>query len=313
VIHKIRDLLNTPFARPPGRRGLWARFAPEWCALTIYLVVGCIVVLYGLRRYSLDHDEFWPVMSTALQVSAGVAYGMFAICITVFPLVSAALTFASERSRGTFEAMILTPLDGRRIAAMRWLHVVAPWLRLFVWMLPVYGMIAGSAIAEEVTRHCRFRWDDVAGCFALALVPKGFMAFLVAIVGVHEDMKWSLGGCALAAGRFFGDLCVFAVLTGGAYLCSVRFSTTVRALLGAFLLVLGGLVTVLTFDGLGALGLVLFQELRAFSYSQHIPAIYYVLAAPLATLARLALGALMTLLAVLLFNAWAVRETKAQG
>ncbi len=310
MLRRISELMATPFARPPGRRRRWTGAAPEWCALVIYLAVGGIALFRTKYLVNVEGESFDDALLETLHIAAAVGYSVFAVCITVFPLVGAALTFASERGRGTLEAMVLTPLDGRKIAALRWLHVVAPWLRLFAWMLPLYFLIAGTGVFNEIRDGFRLDWEEVSLSFALALMPKGLLALLIANEGLHRGLNWSLGAGAIAALRVLGDLAGFLVLTGGAYLCSVRFTTAVRALVAAFLLVFGGLCTVLAADVLGAFALTMLREFDVFHYSRELGLVYYAIAAPLCLFAKLLLGLAMALLAVLGFNAWALREKR---
>jgi len=331
VIRRIRELMATPFARPPGRRGLWARFAPEWCAGLIYLTAAVIVVSSGHRLLTVKHYEFSTAAADVLQVSAGVGYTLFGIVILFLPMIAAASTLAAERSRGTMEALVLTPIEGRRICLGRLLCVAGPWLRLFLWVLPIYIVIAGSqAVGEQVERrdkwasvhspameerpaidvrdHAGWRW--AVGAF----IPNVFMGPRTAEVGHRRDshLCWTPSGAILTAVRFLNDLSIFLFVSAGAYLCSLWFRSLAGALVAAWLLAWGALATVLAADiwGIVAIALMYRFDWLEYAKSDRLRDFYYMIAAPSLMFLRFLLALACVRLAAGKFDAWAWREMK---
>jgi hypothetical protein len=277
----------------------------------------------------VKHYALSTAAADVLQISAGVGYAIFGAVILLFPLVAAASTLAAERSRGTMEALVLTPLEGRRVCLGRLLCVTGPWLRLFLWMLPIYLVIAGSqAVGAQVERrdqwaiahspaveerpaidlrdHAGWRW--AVGAF----IPNVFMGPRIAELGHRRDSRlcWTTNGAVLTAVRFLNDLSIFCFVSAGAYLCSLWFRSLAGALAAAWLLVWGALATVLASDiwGIVAIQLMCRFDWLEYAKGDWLRDAYYLVAAPSLMLLRFALALAFVRFGARKFDSWAWRE-----
>ncbi len=301
--------MRAPFARTPGRRRWPKRFAPELCAVAVYVVMVTIFVLRCLREVNVKGELFVEVWAEVLQISAGIGYALAGTILLIAPVLACALAFAAERSRGTLESMMLTPLEGRRVAWGRYLNAVTPWLRFFLWTLPVYMLLAGSEAVSDPVNSFRWDWGGVALYVFSAFCPKPI--FVAVVVGLARSagpvMKWSLaGGCSVLL-RFVNDISIFVFATGAAFFCSVRARTTARALLGA-LLVLGALLTVLAADTWMVVGAAMIHEGLGLRFDMDIAFGLYIAAVLPVMLLRFGLGALLVHRAVRNFERYALSE-----
>jgi len=210
VISRIRQLMATPFARPPGRRKLLDRFAPEVCAAIVYAAMFTVAIIF--------HDERHP-----LFIGAMIGYLAAAFILLVLPGATAAAALAAEHDRDTMEAMLLTPGDHAELAWGRFWHAAAPWLRFLAWLAPLYLVLA-------VVGDFRGSMSSERGFLSFLYVfgPKPAVAALLSDE-LQRDPGLILWGLVLMAGRVGKDaLDLFVLLSIGYYL-SARFRRGARA------------------------------------------------------------------------------------
>jgi hypothetical protein len=260
LLRRIRDLISSPFARPPGRQSVWVRLAPEWCALAVYLV---------LFLYPPDHHATGPwIYPWAYQWWPGMLYAYLCAgtLLLVVPVLIMAGAFAGERARGTADALALTTADRSALVWGRFLHLATPWLRFVLWLLPLYLLHAV---------FIGFSFPGLGDCMAYAAGPKGLSC--ACLLMIDDDMYrwvsgWSWHALPAVAPRAINDaIQLFACLSVACYV-GIRAKTTRSALIAAVLIVPVAAATVLapaewTFFLVGKLMEVL---------SINIPTSYYV-------------------------------------
>ena len=144
---RARGMMDLPFARPPGRPSVWARFAPEWCALAL-LAAGAILWMLvdwfpgpmsklTVRGGLLPEDILFARHSATVVVGA-LTYGLGGLALVFLPVAFVASAWAGERQRGTLEPMLLTATRHSMAARGRFRAVTFPWLRLALYLLPLY-------------------------------------------------------------------------------------------------------------------------------------------------------------------------------
>jgi len=214
--HRIRELMNTPFARPPGRRGLLRRFAPELLAVGTY----CLFLALDWRSSYYRHgrpDILLNALGLAdlddLGEAAAWSYGLVAVLLMILPLASAASLWSGERSRRTLEGLTLTPVDRRGLAWGRFLLTVWPWTRYLLWMLPLYLLLAGNGIIRQVGRSSNegllIATVCIGGCKPLfvAILDEGkrrmaqpdSLCFLIVLLRWGQDLAAVVVTVALAS------------------------------------------------------------------------------------------------------------------
>ena len=277
--------LRTPFARPPGRRGLITRLAPELCALLVY---GALVACYLLLREKFLSGQvpmlcgLLPPPSTLLAVTgvpvpplgnfhfaAAMAAALAGLLIIFLPVGPAAATLAAERERGTLEALLLTPTHHHRLARGRFWLVTLPWLRFALYLLPVYlafpfyeRFLSGghtAVVLGGLDGELRLSGPEI---FDHGAAPWS-MAWLKLLGGIFRADAWNEGfgywlahtiradgahGFLLPALRWAHDVSagLFAAAVG--FLISARAPTVRGALLYSYLLAPLALLTVLSPD-----------------------------------------------------------------
>ncbi|MHC4917553.1 MAG: hypothetical protein ACYTGB_18920, partial [Planctomycetota bacterium] len=128
MINHIGRYMRTAFARPPALRRRAARFAPEAAAVVTYLVLFAAAgILAGTAQRPFLAGAAW-------------AYMVAGIILVGMPAGLAALSWAGERSAGTLEGLVLLPGGRDNLVWGRFWHLVTPWLRYTLWILPVYVM-----------------------------------------------------------------------------------------------------------------------------------------------------------------------------
>ena len=287
MIGNFLRTLRTPFARPPGRRGLITRLAPELCALLVY---GAFVALYLLFRADelseriqnipLNWDLLppqgihvgflgpgWPFLGNFAfaAVTTTVLAGLLIILLPVGP---AAATLAAERERGTLEALLLTPTHHHHLARGRFWLVTLPWLRFALYLLPVYlalpfyvRFLSGGypAVSEG--------WPDGPTQTAPEIFDHGAapwsLLWLKLLGGVFRADAWNEGftywlghtiradgahGFLLPALRWAHDVSAGLFAAAVGFLISARARTVRGAVLRSYLLAPLALLTVLSPD-----------------------------------------------------------------
>jgi len=149
------------------------------------------------------------------------------------------------------EALVLTPLERRRLVWSRFWALASPWLRFFAYMLPLYFLIAGSSWMQDAGAL------DSADRYTLWLLGS-FAAKPLAVwqLLLHASMSlegypeyaWSIGSVALTALRMLSDASVFVFVAGCAYYISARARNFRWAITAGYLLIPLALCTVLALD-----------------------------------------------------------------
>jgi hypothetical protein len=211
LLRRIRELMATPFARPPGRRKFLARYDPEVRAAVVYAVA--VAVAWALWR-----EQF------ALEVAAAVAYLLAGLVLWASPAAQAANALAGETEADTAEALVLTTVDRSELAWGRFAHLAWPWLRLLLWLLPLYAVMA-CALARLSPGD-----EAVYEATLAAMGPKP-----IAIAMLRDD--WSEGGrfqpafgALLIAFRLAKDTLDVLTLVAIGYWVSGAFRSARRAM-----------------------------------------------------------------------------------
>jgi len=168
TFESIRAYMSIPLARPPGRRGAWARFAPEICAAAVYGVGLAALVLRAYRRGSL-----FDLDGSDLMCGVVAAYWAAAMLLVVLPLGASLSAWHREHALGTAEALLLTPGWHLLLARGRYWHTAWPWVRLMLWLAPLYLVLAGHPLLREA-----HHWDgtDAALACVFAGGSKGILS-----------------------------------------------------------------------------------------------------------------------------------------
>ncbi|HOX08140.1 MAG TPA: hypothetical protein PK280_17220 [Planctomycetota bacterium] len=167
---RSRRLADAPFARPPGRRSIWARFAPEWCALGVGLAAAAVYILM-LRAPSLfiklavgfhlapDQGVLWLQPKTVSPfhylAAASLVHGLAGLVLIFAPVAFIVSAWAEERRRGTLEPMLLTSTHHSRAVRGRFRFVALPWMRLALYLLPLHfaAPLLASAFGEGLREY----------------------------------------------------------------------------------------------------------------------------------------------------------------
>jgi len=104
VLDGIRADMKTPLARPPGRRGVWVRFAPEICAAGVY-GVGLAVMLCLSHRFDQAYVIYFDpsesdlmngiVTATMREEVVGIIYAPIIVLFVVAEIVLALWAYRS--------------------------------------------------------------------------------------------------------------------------------------------------------------------------------------------------------------------------
>jgi hypothetical protein len=242
----IRQAMNLPLARPPGRRSWFVLLGPAWWAALVY---GAFLAgfLWGLLAYYRDcigsGMAFDMLPGTPVMAGLIVAWPLAAVILFVGAIVSGAMALAPEHTRGTMDALLMTPGDHARLVRGRYWHGLAPWLRFFAYLLPLYAILAGSWIFSEASRGPSSDfWVISAAC--------GFSNKAVVIFAMAEELRrgaleWGPWSTFLAAVRLANDLSVLLLAYTVAFRISAQARGSGRALALSCLLVPAALILVL--------------------------------------------------------------------
>jgi hypothetical protein len=195
----VAQVMRLPLARFPGRRRLWSRFFPEICALAVYALGAAIFLVPAVYW---DYLVLGRSASRKAMEAASLTYWAAAVILVFGPLIQSLNAWHRERSRGTAEALVLTPMDHGALVMGRYWHILLPWLRFMLWMLPLYLCLAVHPVMERIDRGNSSSWM-LGGIYALG--SKGlFGTMVVATASPPEDL--SLLGLFLAAARWLVDV-----------------------------------------------------------------------------------------------------------
>jgi hypothetical protein len=282
LLRRIRELMDTPLARPPGRRGFLSEFTAGWLALSIY---AAFLIAW------LATDQ--------LRLALALVYVLAGLVLFVGPLWSGAMAWARERQGATLEPLLLAPHKSTERVLGRFLHVFGPWVRLLVYLLP----LSFTSASIEPFWSDEWNWYEV---LLSVLVPRHLWLYFVTQLG-SVSYDWPSGGLLGDLLRFANQFTVAFFACAAAYHISVRARSVAGALVGAGLVALG-MLTVLSLHGwlmvIGKLGVLHLA-------SEGIELLFfgaYVSLGMLAAVVRIWLGLWLLRLAVRNFDAWALGE-----
>jgi hypothetical protein len=271
------SVMRIPFAEPPGRRGVWVRFAPEWCALAI-VAVGLLV--YALPGLSPQCEVLWrlpeklglvpgQVLAEVDRRSGGLfrfptpsfiaavalAQGLVVLALLFLATVTVAGSLAAERERGTLEPLLLTPLHHRLMIRGRFWHLAWPWLRLALYALPLYlafplRELATGGPPVSIHSGCAEPWslkwqgflvDRLCNTYAIG--PYSLAGWFMQPTPAGSAEGWLISGL-----RWLGDLSAVIFAAGAAFFVSSRAKTVRTATWLSCLVAPAALLTVLSPD-----------------------------------------------------------------
>jgi hypothetical protein len=218
-------LVFPPLSRPPGRADLLGRFAPEIFACMAYGFTGLVFLIW---RDDATVDQL-------LQQAAMVAYAVIGLGLVMVPVNAAAASLAGEKTRMTIEGLVLTPGRHWKLALGRYAFVLWPGIRLLLYLIPVYFVLASGALFREALDSGE--WWAPPTC---VLLPKPVLAIACAAVAAFErgELAFRPGGALMIAGRILNDFSVLLLVSGVAFYVSARARSAARALILGYLLVL---------------------------------------------------------------------------
>jgi hypothetical protein len=180
----MKRILQDPIYRYEARRfWTWRRYM--WTAAFMFLWVGGSVVLVlveleDVRRDSADTlEEF-----LALTVAAHLAWRAV-LCLLA--LVGGVMTIAPEKASGHFEQFVLTPVEPRRYALMRY----AGRLKGFVLIWLVLGLVLAGLFAYGFAACSEMSRDQVSYGYRVEVVPfdaGNVLAACLFLLLLHLDM-----------------------------------------------------------------------------------------------------------------------------
>jgi len=299
----IRAAMRTPLARPPGRRRIWSRWAPELCALAVY-GLGLAVMLWGAHGYGATGALVLDVRARDFTSGVIAAYWAAGLVLVVFPLVGALSAWHGEHARGTADALLLTPTDHAAVVRGRYWHVAWPWIRFMLWMAPLYVALAGLPFVGQVASWNRHN-SVLIGGVALG-GSKGLFGDM--IVEVHGDAGALTGvGLSLALGRWLCDAKSLLALVAIGSWASVRIrsGTGLRA---AYLLLPLAMGAVFSIHD-GAMMLLRLIDMRGLgNIPVEVAGVVYVLLAAVVICAEVVLALLAYRALARNFDAYAIGE-----
>jgi len=221
-------------AFPPGRRGLLSSFAPEAFALLAHTCWVLVVFIWH------DGDNLWSLA----QSGAMLAYALIGLGLVMVPVNAAAGSLASEKTRMTGDALVLTPGRHWKLALCRYLFVLWPGLRLLLYLLPVYVVMAFSGLFADPPGY---EWWMGPLC---AFLPKPVLAVALALVGQEGFLsggppELTIRGPLIALCRAANDLTVLLLVSSVGFYVSARARSAARSLIGGYLAALLLLVVVM--------------------------------------------------------------------
>ncbi len=256
MLDGIRADMKTPLARPPGRRGVWVRFAPEICAAGVY-GVGLAVMLCLSHRFDQAYVIYFDPSESDLMNGIVTAFCLASLVLTVLPTVESLQVWYRDHALGTADALMLTPSLHHRIARGRYWHVVLPWLRFMAWIAPLYAALAVSRFVSKMG-------SEIGECDGESLLAgglvvgasKGVFGFLCVVLngGIR---RISAGSLFLVFLRWVCDVKSLLVVTAVGSFLSARVRSA-AGMVGACVLLPLAMATALSFPDwvLGLLALI---------------------------------------------------------
>lgn len=264
----IREALRTPLARPPGRRGWFVRLGPAWWAAVVYvlLVAGYLISLLVFHDNELLDD--WTV---PLTLGCFVAWTVGSTILFWGALLSGALAMASERSLGTMDALLMTPIEHARLTDGRYWQGLVPWLKFMALLFPVYLALSGTGIFERTGDEFPNNWErSIVASGVCSWSSKAMFLWLSANKGMLNDgLQWHPWSFALLCLRLVADISVIVLVYTAGFYISARARGTRHALVLACSIVPLALITVFSLHDWSVVALIvaLYLHLKSDFYS----------------------------------------------
>lgn len=313
MIARIRELMSTPFARPPGRRSVWRQLWPAWCVVAVYGILLTLLLASGAMVKALSLGYYLRIhWQPRLFMANAVTYSVAGSILLVLPIIQASLTWASERDRGTSEALIMTHQDHRAVALGRFLWLLAPWCRVLIWLLPLYAILALGGLARQSAEHVDVA-NAAANAAGLAFAPKGLISLAECVICfdrssyVESSGPWPFA-VPLFLVRVLNDFSILVFVMAAAYYISARARTAGAALATGLLVVPLVLATVLSLDIWWVALTAAASELRKGGDYYAVVSAVYCATAVLLMVARFFLAWLLVRKVARNFDAYLLRE-----
>jgi len=216
--------MRRPLALPPGRGGVWLRRLPK---VVLGMVYGLGFIVFAVALVVMIANDVEQAWWRSLALGTVCAYLMFGLLLLLLPAVVTATVLSFERDRGTMEAVVLTPMWHDEIARGRFWHAAWPWLRLFVWMLPVYLVMAVSLGGTMQRMDGR----ELAGLsVAYLFVPKFYVTIFTGM-GIESGPGVPCWTLILVMLRALRDIIDLMAVLGISYYFSARMWRGVHAII----------------------------------------------------------------------------------
>jgi hypothetical protein len=206
--------MRTPLALPLTWQKVLRRVAPEIAALVVYLVMAlAALILVDTSGYPWVDGAAW-------------GYLVAAAILTIVPLSMAASSLASERQMGTLDALILAPVDRKRLVWGRYWNCVMPWTRFIAWLLPIYIVLFLSRPIEGGS--AKWLGPSITATMC-GLGSKPALGFMILDAGDSMALRFELQALCVAV-RPLRDFVSLLFVTGMGLYCSARCRTRTAAL-----------------------------------------------------------------------------------
>lgn len=246
----LHSLLRTPLSVPLVWQHGLRKWAPEIAAVVVYLIasLAALILVDSSGRPWVD-GAAWGCL-----VAAGV--------MTFVPLGGAAGSLASERQMGTLDALILTPVDRRRLVWGRYWNCAVPWARFIAWLLPLYVVLFLSRPTGEPAGN----WvTSPVSATLCGLGARPALGYMILEHGEQIALRRELQALCVAVRALRDFVTLLLVCAIGLY-CSARARTRAGAMGAALIAVpvlVGGVLSAPEWLIVGRVGLPGVEDLGA--------------------------------------------------
>jgi hypothetical protein len=229
----VRRLSRKPTLAVPGRPACWRLFAPELCALAVYLAMP-FLLSPGWTIQLIGNGYFWPpwwlwdrpdYAIRALKVTGPL---MVLLAIWLF-----APAVARERELGTLETFVLVP-DHNRALVSRFLRGLWPLFRFAACLAPIYAITARTNGFAWLFRFGASGWSIQQLewlCYFFAPLRSSDAAGMW-YTGGDWDIgcgDWSSSGFFFAGMRWINDGTAMLLAAAVAWYLSICSRSSIRA------------------------------------------------------------------------------------
>jgi hypothetical protein len=243
------------------------RFAPEWCALGValaaalvyFMIPHCPALIVRLAlgahltpaTYGMGQLPGMVVFPYQHLAGAALVYGLAGMVLVFVPVAFVAAAWAGERRRETLEGLVLTPVHRSLMVRGRFRAVAGPWLRLAVYLLPVYfaAPLMAALSGELGSGICEYSFGAAPWSVSWLTWLGGLRGWYIEHLPANSLHGWVLPGM-----RWVNDVSSLYFAAAVAYYCSVRAADHRRAAAWSYLVAGLGLFLALSPDCWWALG-----------------------------------------------------------